>query len=151
MKLNDLKKAATKAQQDLQVSEQRAAELLRGFKAAKAKTEQARLDYRRLRKAGKLAKKLALEAEEKMCGQRRVWEKAQKRLAKAEKKLAKAQKGKSTKAARPAPRPQPAKTSPPATNVQPSPSTSDEKAAPVAPASQSAPAIVESSPASPAN
>ena len=83
MKLNDLKKAAAKARQDLQVAERKVAELQRNAKAAKTKAEQARLDYKRVRKAAKQARKLALAAEEQAGERCRVWEKAQKRLAKA--------------------------------------------------------------------
>ena len=93
MKLNDLKKAAAKARQDLQVAERKVAELQRNAKAAKAKAEQARLEHKRVRKAAKQAKKLALAAEEQARERYRVWEKAQKRLAKALKKLAKAKGG----------------------------------------------------------
>ena len=89
MKLNDLEKAAAKAQQDFQLAERKAAELQRSAKAAKAKTEQARIEHKRIRKAAKQAKKLALAAEEQAREQRRAWEKAQKRLSKALKKLAK--------------------------------------------------------------
>ena len=90
MKLNDLKKAAAKAQEGLRLAETEAAELQRNAKTTKAIAEQARLEYKRVRKAAKQAKRLALAADEDTREQRRVWEKAQKRLAKATKKLAKA-------------------------------------------------------------
>lgn len=96
MKLNDLQKAAAKAQQDLQLAERKVTELLRNAKSAKAKSEQARLQYKHVRKVAKQAKKLALAAEEEARERSRVWEKTQKRLAKALKKQAKA-KGKATK------------------------------------------------------
>jgi hypothetical protein len=104
MKLSDLKRVAVKAQQELQLAEQKSAELLRSFKLAKAKTDQARVDYKRLRKLGKQAKKLAGTAEEQLCKQRRTCKKAQQRLAKAEKKLAKASKRKGKPAVRAATR-----------------------------------------------
>jgi hypothetical protein len=89
MKLNELKKAAAKAQQDLQLAEHKAAELQRSAKAAKAKTDQARIEHKRVRKAAKQAKKLVLAAEEQAREQHRAWEKAHRRLSKALKKLAK--------------------------------------------------------------
>ena len=46
MKLNDLQKAAAKAQQELQLAERKVAELQRAAKAAKAKTEQVRLQFK---------------------------------------------------------------------------------------------------------
>jgi hypothetical protein len=90
MKLNDLKKAAAKAQQGLRLAEAKAAELQRNAKTAKSVAEQARLEHKRARKVAKQAKVLALAAEEHEREQFRVWEKTQKRLAKAMKKLAKA-------------------------------------------------------------
>jgi hypothetical protein len=83
MKLNQLKKAAAKAQQALQLTERQVAELRRQAKAAKAQAEKVRLQQKRLRKAAKEAKKQALEVDERAAEQRRVLEKAQKRLAKA--------------------------------------------------------------------
>ena len=90
MKLNDLKQAAAVARQDHEIAEGKAAELQVSAKADKAKAEQARLEYKRVRKAAKQAKKLALAAEEQARKCCRAWEKAQKGLAKALKKLAKA-------------------------------------------------------------
>ena len=100
MKLDDLKKAEAKAQQGLQLAEAKAAELQRKAKAAKAMAEQARVKHKQTRKAAKQAKRLALAAEEYAGDQLRVWEKAQKCLAKALKKAAKAKAGQSK---RPAP------------------------------------------------
>ena len=102
MKLKDLKKAVAKAQHDLQLAELKAVELQRSAKAAKAKTEQARLQHKRVRKAAKQARKLAQAAEEQAREQRRAWEKAQKRLSKALKKLAKTKAVGAKKAAKPA-------------------------------------------------
>ena len=93
MKLNDLKKAAARAQQELQLAESKVADLQRTVKAAKANTEQVRLQFKGMRKAAKQAKKLVLAAEEQARERCRVWEKAQKRLAKALKKLVKAKGG----------------------------------------------------------
>ena len=87
MKLNDLKKAAARTHQDLQLAERKAADFQRKANAAKAKTEQTRLEFKRARKSAKQLRKLASAAEDQACEQRRVLEKAQKRLAKALKKL----------------------------------------------------------------
>jgi hypothetical protein len=113
MKLNDLKMAAAKAQQDLQFAEKDGAELARKSKEAKAKTEQPRLQHKRLKKAAKQAKKLARAAEERRREQRRAWEKAQKRLNKALRSSAKtktARPGKAAKAAGKGVPPAPVKT-----------------------------------------
>ena len=88
MKLNDLKKAATRFQEKLRIAERKAADLQRKAKAAKAGSEQTRLEHKRARKAAKQSKKLASAAEDQAREQRRVLEKARKRLAKALKKLA---------------------------------------------------------------
>jgi hypothetical protein len=87
MKLNDLKKAAARAYEELQLAEGAAADLQRKAKADKARSEKTRLDHKRARKSAKLSKKLALKSEEQVREQRRVLQKAQKRLAKALKKL----------------------------------------------------------------
>jgi len=103
MKLNDLKKAGAKAQQDLRLAEAKTAELKRKAKAAKAMAAQVWLEYKRVRKAAKQAKRLASEAEEQVRDQLRACEKTQKRLVKAIKKLGKAKSGaskKGTKAAK---------------------------------------------------
>jgi hypothetical protein len=99
MKLNDLQKAGAKAHRALQIAKAKAAELQRKAKTAKAIAEQARLEHKHARKAAKQTKRLALAAEEDARGQFRVWEKAQKRLAKALKKLAKAKTGKAKRSA----------------------------------------------------
>jgi hypothetical protein len=99
MKLNDLKKAAAKAQQDLQLAERKAGDLQRKAKAAKAKSEQTRLEHKGARKSAKQAKKLALAAEDQAREQRWVLEKVQKRLAKTLKKLGQ---GKAKQKAKPA-------------------------------------------------
>ena len=93
MNLNGLKQAAAKAQQAFRIAELKVADLQRTFKAAKAKTEQARLEHKRVRKAAKQAKKLTLAAEDQARERRRICEKAQKRLAKSLKKLAKVKGG----------------------------------------------------------
>jgi hypothetical protein len=90
MKLNDLKKAAAKARQDLQFAERKAGDLQRKAKAAKAKSEQTRLEHKRARKSAKQAKK-----------QTRVLEKVQKRLAKALKKVGQGKGKQKSKPARP--------------------------------------------------
>jgi hypothetical protein len=100
MNLNDLKKAAARAQQDLQLAERKAADLQNAVKTAKAIAEQVRQEHKRLRKAAKQAKKRALAAEEQASKQRRLCEKAQKRLAKALKKLAKTKGGRAKKTAK---------------------------------------------------
>ena len=64
MKLNEFKKAAATAQQDLQLAERKAADLQRNAKAAKSKSEQARSEFKRARKSAKQAKKLAAAAED---------------------------------------------------------------------------------------
>jgi len=102
MKLNDLKQAVAKAQQDLQTVEGKAADLRRKAKAAKANTEQTRLEYKCARKAAKQAKKLASAAEDQSREQCQVLEKAQKRLAKALKKLDQGKAKQKGKPARPA-------------------------------------------------
>ena len=100
MKLNDLKKAAASAQEELQLAERAAAALQRRTKADKARSEQTRLEHKRARKSAKLSKKLALKAEEQVREQRRILEKAQKRLAKALKKVGKGKAKPQGKAAR---------------------------------------------------
>ena len=87
MKLHDLKKAAAQAQQDFHLAERKAGELQGKAKAAKAKSEQTRLDHKRARKAAKQAKKLASAAEEQAREHARVLGKVQKLLSKALKKV----------------------------------------------------------------
>ena len=87
MKLNDLKKAAAKAQQDLQFVELKVAELQQKAKVAKAKSEQTRLMHKSARKSAKQAKKLASTAEDQARDKSRALEKSRKRLTKALKKL----------------------------------------------------------------
>ena len=130
MKLDDLKKAAAKAQQDLQLAEGNAAELQRRAKAVKAKTEQARLQHKRFRKEAKQAKKLALAADEQAREQRRAWEKAQKRVSKALKKLAKTKAVGAKKAAKPA-----AKKLPPNTGKTQKPAAASQSA-PIVPGAE---------------
>jgi hypothetical protein len=90
MKLNDLRNAAAKADQELHIAKRRAKDLQAKAKAGKAALQQARLNHKRARKAAKQTKSLALAAKEQARDRLRIWEKAQKRLAKALKKLAKA-------------------------------------------------------------
>ena len=97
MKLNELKKVAAQARQNLQLAESRNMELQRKAKAAKALAEQARMKHKHARKAAKQAKQLALAAKERARDQLRTCEKAQKRLAKALKKLAKDKAGEGKK------------------------------------------------------
>jgi hypothetical protein len=87
MKLLQLQKVAAKARHDLRIAERRAADLRLAVKAAKAVAEKSRLDHKRARKAGKQAKKLAIEAESQAQEQCRVLAKALKRLAKASRKM----------------------------------------------------------------
>jgi len=111
MKLNDLKKAAAKAQQDLHLAARKAADLRQKAQAAKARSEQTRLEHKRARKAAKQAKKSAAAAEEQARDYCRVFEKAQKRLAKAVKKLGQ---GKTKQKGKPARLPAVARASAPA-------------------------------------
>jgi chromosome segregation ATPase len=88
MKLDDLRKAAAKADHELQRAESRAKELKAKARAAKAALQKARLDHKLSRKTAKQARNLAQAADDQVRDQLRVWEKAQKRLGKALKKLA---------------------------------------------------------------
>src|ERR1035441_6620676 len=101
MKLNDLKQAAAKAQQDLQLTERKVADLQRTAKAAKARSEHTRLEHKRARKAAKQAKKLASAAEEQAREQRRVLKKVHRRLAKALKKVGQGKSKQKSKPTRP--------------------------------------------------
>jgi hypothetical protein len=117
MKLNDLKKAAARAQQDLQTAERKAVDLQRKAKAAKARSEQVRLEQKRARKSAKQAKKLAAAAEDQALAQALVLKKVQKRLAKALKKLGQKKKARQNgKLARPVPAARPTTPTNPAMN-----------------------------------
>lgn len=89
MTIDRLKKAAAKAHDGFQRAEARAEELQRKAQTAKARAEQARQKRKQARRSAKQARRLALAAEERVCKRLRIWEKAQKRLAKAMKKATK--------------------------------------------------------------
>ena len=82
-KLIELKKAETKAQQELELAAAKAANLQRKAKAARAAAEAARLQHKRARKAAKLARREAAAAEDRARELLRVWKKAEKRFVKA--------------------------------------------------------------------
>ena len=149
MKLSNLKKAVSKARQDLQLAERKAAELRRSAKAARARAEQVRLEHRRLRKAAKQAKKLALAAEDQACERRRIWEKAEKRLAKALKKLAKAKGGGANKTVKAAARPRKPASPKPAVKKTPSITPKTQKPAVLGQAPPASPGAAKTNPASP--
>ena len=121
MKLADLRKAAAKADQQLQRSESRAKELKAKARAAKAALQQARLHHKHSRKTAKQARNRAQAAEDRVRDHLRVWETAQKRLGKALKKLAKAKASKTRKPARAVAATRPHRTAGLGSTMRPSP------------------------------